>query len=107
MLKAIKHLKVPGWVSLYCERWLKAPMVTESGNITQRDKGTPQGGVIIPVLAKLFLHYGLDEWFKQKRPGIKFARYADDLVAHYKSYAKTILWPKESFKTFCRCDKSA
>jgi group II intron reverse transcriptase/maturase len=83
---ALAHLKTPRWVLLYCERWLKAPMVSKSGAITARTKGTPQGGVISPLLANLFLHYAIDMWMSRRNPAIEFARYADDLVFHCKSF---------------------
>jgi RNA-directed DNA polymerase len=62
------------------ERWLKAPMQTTDGQILERDKGTPQGGVVSPLLANLFLHYAFDLWVTRHLPGIRFARYADDAV---------------------------
>jgi RNA-directed DNA polymerase len=82
ILKALSHLRVPRWVALYCERWLKAPMIGRDGHISERSKGTPQGGVISPLLANLFLHYALDMWMCLKFPTTPFARYADDLVFH-------------------------
>jgi RNA-directed DNA polymerase len=69
-------------VVLYIERWLKAPAQDEQGNQTPRDKGTPQGGVISPLLANLFLHYALDKWMARRYPGIPFERYADDAILH-------------------------
>lgn len=88
VFRALEHLKVPRWVKLYCDRWLKAPMVDKQGNMKERGKGTPQGGVISPVLANLILHYSLDEWLKRKYAGVEFARYADDLVIHCKNYSE-------------------
>jgi RNA-directed DNA polymerase len=52
-----KHCQSP-WVLLHVERWLKAPMQTTDGDIRLRERGTPQGGVVSPLLANLFLHYG-------------------------------------------------
>jgi group II intron reverse transcriptase/maturase len=65
-------------------KWLNAG-VLEEGVLTIPDDGTPQGGVISPLLANIFLHYVLDEWFeKEVRPRLKGAafliRYADDFV---------------------------
>ena len=79
-----KHCQEP-WILLYVERWLKAPMQTAEGQILQRDKGTPQGGVVSPILANLFLHYAFDLWVTRHLPGVRFARYADDAVLHCKS----------------------
>ena len=79
-----KHCQEP-WILLYVERWLKAPMQTTEGEVLERDKGTPQGGVVSPILANLFLHYAFDLWVTRHLPGVRFARYADDAVLHCKS----------------------
>lgn len=85
LMKAVrKHTDIP-WVILYIERWLKAPFQKVDGTEEQRTKGTPQGGVISPVLANLFLHYAFDTWMDREQPGKPFARYADDGVVHCKS----------------------
>ena len=73
------------WILLYVERWLKAPMQSGDGQLQVRDKGTPQGGVVSPILANLFLHYAFDLWVTRHLPGVRFARYADDAVLHCKS----------------------
>jgi len=70
------------WVLLYIERWLKAPFETAEGKQQARDKGTPQGGVVSPLLANLFLHYVFDEWMRRNRPQNPWARYADDGLVH-------------------------
>jgi group II intron reverse transcriptase/maturase len=82
ILKALRYHGVPIWAQLYAKRWLEAEMVDRDGNRQQRDKGTPQGGVISPLLANLFLHHGLDKWMERHHPRIPFARYADDAVLH-------------------------
>ncbi len=69
-----KHCQEP-WILLYVERWLKAPMQTTDGQILERDRGTPQGGVVSPILANLFLHYAFDLWVTRHLPGVRFARY--------------------------------
>ena len=70
-------------ILLYCERWLKAPILRIKGEMdTDRKKGTPQGGVISPLLANLYLHYCMDEWLKRNFPQCLFERYADDAVIH-------------------------
>lgn len=82
LMKAVrKHTDNP-WVILYTQRWLKAPFQKPDGTITERSKGTPQGGVISPVLANLFLHYAFDVWMTREQPDKPFARYADDGMAH-------------------------
>ena len=88
LLRALrKHCTVP-WVLLYVERWLKAPMVTEDQELVERTRGTPQGGVISPLLANLFLHYAFDVWVTRTLPDVRFCRYADDGVVHCKSLAQ-------------------
>jgi RNA-directed DNA polymerase len=85
LLRALrKHCKIP-WVLLYAERWLKAPMETEGGSRVARERGTPQGGVVSPLLANLFLHYALDVWMRREMRSIRFCRYADDGVLHCQS----------------------
>lgn len=85
LMKAVrKHTDNP-WVILYIQRWLTAPFQMPEGTIKERAKGTPQGGVISPVLANLFLHYAFDKWMELKHPDKPFARYADDGVAHCRS----------------------
>jgi len=82
LMKAVrKHTNNP-WIILYIGRWLKAPFQMPDGTAKERPKGTPQGGVISPVLANLFLHYAFDMWMVRNHPGKPFARYADDAVAH-------------------------
>mgnify|MGYP005855842675 CR=1 FL=1 len=82
MMRAVRKHAVEKWVVFYIERWLKAPAQDEQGNQTLRVKGTPQGGVISPLLANLFLHYALDRWMARRNPDIPFERYADDAILH-------------------------
>ena len=85
LMKAVlKHTDNP-WVILYIERWLKAPIQHLDGHLESNDKGTPQGGVISPLLANLYLHYAFDLWMKRQYPHVRFERYADDIVIHLKS----------------------
>jgi RNA-directed DNA polymerase len=72
-------------ILLYCERWLKAPLQSRNGELHTRDKGTPQGGVISPLLANLYLHEAFDQWLSVKQPKIVFERYADDIIIHTRS----------------------
>ena len=85
LLKAVRHHTDCSWVLLYIERWLKAPVQMEDGSIVPRTAGTPQGGVISPLLANLFLHYAFDVWMARTFAHIKFERYADDIICHCKS----------------------
>ena len=82
MLKAVKHHSEERWIELYIERWLKAPIDHEDGRTEHPAKGTPQGGVISPLLANLYLHYVFDHWMTKSFPEVKFERYADDIVIH-------------------------
>ena len=84
-MKAVKkHVKL-NWARLYIERWLKVPLQHADGTRVERDRGTPQEGVISPILANLFMHYAFDEWMKRNHPYISFERYADDAVLHCKT----------------------
>ena len=85
LLKAVRHHTDCPWVLLYIERWLKVPVQMEDGRVVPRRAGTPQGGVISPLLANLFLHYAFDMWMARQYPHIPFARYADDIVCHCSS----------------------
>src|SRR4051812_8908627 len=85
LMRAVrKHTDCP-WVLLYIERWLKAPVQMPDGSLAVRERGTPQGGVVSPVLANLFLHYAFDVWMHRNHPGIPFERYADDAICHCSS----------------------
>ena len=82
VIKALEHHQMPSWVILYCRRWLEAPMQSVNGEVTMRNRGTPQGGVISPLLANLFLHYAFDRWMQRVNRYVPFERYADDIVIH-------------------------
>jgi RNA-directed DNA polymerase len=85
LMKAVgKHTDCK-WIILYIERWLKAPFQNKDGKLTERTSGTPQGGVISPVLANLFLHYVFDKWMEINYPNNPWARYADDGITHCKT----------------------
>jgi RNA-directed DNA polymerase len=79
-----KHVKEP-WALLYIERWLTVPMMTKEGTLVPRSKGTPQGGVISPMLMNLVMHYVFDEWMRKEQSQCSFVRYADDAVVHCRS----------------------
>ncbi len=82
LLKAVAHHTDERWVLLYIERWLKAPMQMADETLVDREKGTPQGSPISPLLANLFMHYAFDRWMDREHPGAPFERYADDAVVH-------------------------
>jgi RNA-directed DNA polymerase len=82
LMKAVmKHCRSK-WMLLYIERWLKAPLQKVDGTIVARTKGVPQGAIIGPVLANLYLHYCMDIWLEREFPGCQFERYADDAIIH-------------------------
>jgi RNA-directed DNA polymerase len=85
VLRAVRRHTDERWILLYVERWLKAPLQQEDGTLVQRDRGTPQGSSISPLLANLFLHYAFDVWMRKQFPDLQFERYCDDGVVHCKS----------------------
>ena len=86
MLLALDRHVEERWIKMYVKRWLTAPIITENGEQKAREgKGTPQGGVISPLLANLYLHYTLDKWMEICFPDLAFVRYADDIVIHCKT----------------------
>ena len=103
LLRAVrKHCQIP-WVLLYIERWLKAPMQDESGCLMERHRGTPQGGVVSPLLANLFLHYAFDRWVTQNLCSVRFCRYADDGVVHCKSLSQARMVLRRIGERFRQC----
>ncbi|MBC8034784.1 MAG: group II intron reverse transcriptase/maturase [Chitinophagaceae bacterium] len=83
LMKAVERMSEENWVRMYVSRWLKMKIVDKEGKeYDRRGKGTPQGGVISPLLSNIFLHYALDKWLELKYPQINFVRYADDMVIH-------------------------
>ena len=85
LMKALRRHCQCQRMLLYVERWLKAPLKQPDGSLRARGKGTPQGGVVSPVLANLFLHYAFDAWVRRELPRVPFCRYADDGLLHCKS----------------------
>jgi RNA-directed DNA polymerase len=87
-----KHTNLP-WVRLYIARWLRAPLQRPDGTEELRTRGTPQGGVISPLLANLYLHYAFDAWMSRTFPAVSFERYADDAIVHCRDedHAKRVL----------------
>jgi RNA-directed DNA polymerase len=82
LMRAVRHHTDLPWVILYVQRWLTAPVQHPDGRLEARTKGSPQGSVVSPVLANLFLHYAFDEWMRRNHPHVQFERYADDVVIH-------------------------
>lgn len=86
--KAVAHHTDSAWVRLYVGRWLRTPLQRPDGTLVDREKGTPQGAVISPLLANLLLHYGFDAWMAREHPTVRFERYSDDIVVHSVSEAE-------------------
>ena len=76
LMKAVEKHAEEKWVRMYVKRWLEMPIQDKEGHLHQKEgKGTPQGGVISPLLANLFLHYTLDQWLSKQYPQLRFVRY--------------------------------
>lgn len=94
LMLAVEKFVTEKWVLLYIRRWLNMPVQKKAGDLVEKQgKGTPQGGVISPLLANLFLHYTLDKWLEKHHSTVSFARYADDAIlhCHSKDHAVTVL----------------
>jgi RNA-directed DNA polymerase len=109
MLKAVAAHTDERWVLLYVERWLKAPLDDGSDTLVARDRGTPQGSSISPVLANIYLHYSFDMWMAREFPTISFERYADDAVVHCISerQARFVLGKIKARMADCQLELSA
>jgi len=94
MMKMVSYHTQEKWVLLYTERWLKAGIEQADSSIAARAKGTPQGGVISPLLANLYLHHAFDMWMSRHFASNRFERYADDIIVHChsKAEAEHLLW---------------
>jgi RNA-directed DNA polymerase len=103
MLNAVKKHTDSRWMLLYIERWLKAPAQLEDGSLMEREKGTPQGGVISPLLANIFLHHAFDEWMRVNHPRTPFARYADDIIVHCRTEAQARVMLRVIERRLARC----
>lgn len=97
-----RHVKEP-WICMYIERWLKTPFVLQDGQVFERSAGTPQGGVISPVLANMSLHYVFDMWMKRNFPQAPFERYADDGVVHCSTKEEALYIKERLAKRFEEC----
>lgn len=85
ILKAVRHRTDIKWISLYIERWLKAPIQSEDGTLVYRDKGTAQGSAISPLISNIFMHHAFCDWMKRNSPTVPFEVYADDALVHCRS----------------------
>jgi RNA-directed DNA polymerase len=85
LLKAVGHFCSDPWILMYVRRWLKAEVLQEDGKLVNRLTGTPQGGVISPLLSNIYLHVVFDKWMEKNHPEKPFERYADDMVVHCKT----------------------
>jgi group II intron reverse transcriptase/maturase len=103
LLRAVRKHITCKWALLYIERWLKAPMVKEDGTTIERNCGTPQGGVVSPILANLFLHYAFDAWMARTHPGFPWCRYADDGLVHCHSEQEAKLLKAELQARLAEC----
>jgi len=104
LMRAVRRHTDCKWMLLYVERWLEAPFQGEEGILVQRTKGTPQGGVISPLLANLFLHYVFDKWMERNYPEVPFCRYADDGVVHCRAEAEAGLMKEVLGNRFKECN---
>ncbi len=88
VLRAVRKHTDCKWVLLYIERWLKAPIQKDDGILVARDRGSPQGSVISPLISNIFMHHAFDEWMRKTFPHVPFERYADDALVHCKTEAQ-------------------
>ncbi len=106
LMKAVEHYCTDKWVRLYVHRWLRAGIVQQDGCYVDRTSGTPQGGVISPLLANIFLHVTFDKWMEQHHERKPFERYADDIVVHCKTERQSKFLLKEIRQRFSQCKLS-
>lgn len=106
LMRAVRRHTDCRWVLLYLERWLGAPVSMPDGTLVGRERGTPQGAVVSPVLANLFLHYAFDLWMQRKYPSIPFERYADDVLCHCATEAQAQDLHRALEKRFAECKLS-
>ena len=104
LMKAVEKHVSEKWILLYIRRWLKTPIKYKDGQIKERRKGTPQGGVISPLLSNLFLHYAIDEWMKKTHKTVPWARYADDGIMHCKTKSEAEIITAKLAARLKECD---
>jgi RNA-directed DNA polymerase len=103
LMKALAHHCKDPWVLLYVKRWLCAPSLSQNGDEKSRIKGTPQGGVVSPLLANLFMHYAFDNWMQRNHPTLLFCRYADDGLIHFSSNQSALKFKSLLAKRLAEC----
>ena len=103
VMRAVKQYTDCRWVLLYIERWLKASVQLQDGTLEHRTSGTPQGGVISPLLANIFLHLAFDQWMQDTHSEVPFERYADDVIVHCRSQAQAKLLLESITARLARC----
>lgn len=103
LMRAVRRHTACPWVLLYLERWLRAPVSMPNGDLVDRESGTPQGAVVSPVLANLFLHYAFDLWMQREYPTIPFERYADDAICHCASEVQALELRQALGQRFAAC----
>jgi RNA-directed DNA polymerase len=104
LMKAVEKHVQESWILLYIKRWLKTPVQYKGEVLKEREKGTPQGGVISPLLSNLFLHYAIDVWITQTHPNVPWARYADDGVMHCKTKEEAEMLVAKLAQRLKECD---
>jgi group II intron reverse transcriptase/maturase len=103
LMKAVGHYCQDKWVLMYVERWLKAGVMQQDGTQKATLTGTPQGGVISPLLANIFLHVVFDNWMAKNHPEKPFERYADDIVVHCKTEKQALYMLRQIQKRMQDC----
>lgn len=103
LMRAVSHYCTDGWVLLYVRRWLATGIIQQDGSYVDRVSGTPQGGVVSPLLANIFLHVAFDKWMEIHHPRKPFERYADDIVVHCKSERQSIYLLKAITQRLSEC----
>ena len=103
LLRAVRKHTDCAWVLLYIERWLKAPVQLEDGTLEPREKGSPQGSVVSPLLSNLFLHYTFDRWMTKYHPDVPFERFADDVLCHCGSEGQARELKESLARRFAQC----
>jgi group II intron reverse transcriptase/maturase len=103
LMRALQVHTSERWVLLYLQRWLEAPVELPDGTLQERTSGTPQGGVISPLLANLYLHYAFDAWMQRSFPHVPFERYADDVICHCRSRAEAQRLMEAMQERFASC----
>jgi len=102
-MRAVRKHTDCRWLLLYIERWLKAPAERADGTRVARTVGTPQGGVVSPLLANIFPHHAFDTWMAETCPHVPFERYADDVVVHCRSEAQARFIRDKIVKRLAAC----